>query len=235
MALHPASVHVAVTLLLLQRLVVQRAASGSVQVDQQTVASIGRGQSRGGSGRGSDGQRVTTDSERRAMRHVGDMSSAASYSPLRLFCALIARRLFVHVFAGVVVLVGLTAGDGESALDLLARKLLNLRVFDSEPEAADGGSGGGRAWASSVMDIRGDVMLVSQFTLYSVMKGNKVRRNPTALQHCNTDSTAGRRHHELHRRPSADAQRMLECRCACVDSQSSLPVVHGVVVFSFAV
>ena len=45
------------------------------------------------------------------------------------------------------------------------RKLLNLRVFD-EPAT-------GKRWHKSVSDLGLEILCVSQFTLYHVLKGNK--------------------------------------------------------------
>lgn len=57
---------------------------------------------------------------------------------------------------GVVVLVGFTGGDGRDAVSWMADKIAHLRVF------ADGEGRMNR----SVLDIGGDVLVVSQFTLY---------------------------------------------------------------------
>ena len=73
-------------------------------------------------------------------------------------------QVVASIGKGLVVLVGLTEGDGEGALDHMVKKLLNLRLFDDAE---------GKAWAASVQAISGDVMLVSQFTLYGTTKGNK--------------------------------------------------------------
>jgi D-tyrosyl-tRNA(Tyr) deacylase len=57
---------------------------------------------------------------------------------------------------GLVVLVGFTGGDGSDTVAWMADKIANLRVFaDSE----------GRM-NRSVLDIGGDMLVVSQFTLY---------------------------------------------------------------------
>jgi D-tyrosyl-tRNA(Tyr) deacylase len=45
----------------------------------------------------------------------------------------------------------------------MANKVLNMRLWEKE----------GKAWNGSVMDIKGEVMAVSQFTLYGILKGNK--------------------------------------------------------------
>lgn len=73
-------------------------------------------------------------------------------------------KVVASIGKGLVVLVGLTEGDGEGALDHMVKKLLNLRLFDDAE---------GKAWAASVQAISGDVLLVSQFTLYGTTKGNK--------------------------------------------------------------
>jgi D-tyrosyl-tRNA(Tyr) deacylase len=51
---------------------------------------------------------------------------------------------------GLCVLVGVARGDTEAGADKLARKLWGLRIFDDE----------------SVADVGGEVLVVSQFTLY---------------------------------------------------------------------
>lgn len=65
---------------------------------------------------------------------------------------------------GILVLVGLTAGDNKDVVEHMVSKTLNMRLWSSKE---------GKAWCASVMDIGGEVLAVSQFTLYSVMKGNK--------------------------------------------------------------
>ncbi|MEO9124121.1 MAG: D-aminoacyl-tRNA deacylase, partial [Microcoleus sp.] len=60
---------------------------------------------------------------------------------------------------GLNLLVGIADTDTESELDWMARKCLELRLF---PDSA---SDGGR-WDKSVKDIGGELLVVSQFTLY---------------------------------------------------------------------
>jgi len=60
---------------------------------------------------------------------------------------------------GLNLLVGIADTDTEAELDWMARKCLELRLF---PDSA---SEGGR-WDKSVQDIGGELLIVSQFTLY---------------------------------------------------------------------
>ena len=65
---------------------------------------------------------------------------------------------------GLLVLLGVRRGDGEASADRIASKLLALRVF----EDAEG------KMNLSVRDLGGEVLVVSQFTLYGdVRKGNR--------------------------------------------------------------
>ena len=65
---------------------------------------------------------------------------------------------------GMLVLLGVRRGDGPADADRLARKLLALRVF----EGADG------RMNLSVADVGGELLCVSQFTLYGdAGKGNR--------------------------------------------------------------
>jgi D-tyrosyl-tRNA(Tyr) deacylase len=65
---------------------------------------------------------------------------------------------------GLLVLLGVRRGDTAEAADKLARKLLALRIF----EDGDG------KMNRSVVDAGGEVLCVSQFTLYGdARKGNR--------------------------------------------------------------
>ncbi|OGR50585.1 MAG: D-tyrosyl-tRNA(Tyr) deacylase [Elusimicrobia bacterium GWA2_62_23] len=57
---------------------------------------------------------------------------------------------------GLVVLLGVGVGDAESDADFLAEKTANLRVFSN----ADG------KFDHSLLDVKGEALVVSQFTLY---------------------------------------------------------------------
>ena len=65
---------------------------------------------------------------------------------------------------GICVLVGIHKEDTEADADWMVNKLLNLRIF--HPEGQD-------RWQSSVRDNNLEILCVSQFTLYAVLKGNK--------------------------------------------------------------
>ncbi len=66
---------------------------------------------------------------------------------------------------GFVVLCGITHTDTEKEADILARKLCNLRVF----EDANG------KMNLSIKDTSGELLIISQFTLYadSMSSGNR--------------------------------------------------------------
>ena len=65
---------------------------------------------------------------------------------------------------GFVLLVGITDGDTEAQADLLAKKVAQMRVF----EDAEG------KMNLALKDVDGDVLSISQFTLYAdCKKGNR--------------------------------------------------------------
>jgi D-tyrosyl-tRNA(Tyr) deacylase len=65
---------------------------------------------------------------------------------------------------GLLVLVGIEDSDNADDSNWLAGKLVNLRIFDDEAGVMN----------RSVMDIDGNILLVSQFTLMaSTKKGNR--------------------------------------------------------------
>lgn len=61
---------------------------------------------------------------------------------------------------GLVVLVGVAAGDGPADIEYTASKVSEMRVFPDEQGRMN----------RSVMDVGGDVLLVSQFTLLGDMR-----------------------------------------------------------------
>lgn len=65
---------------------------------------------------------------------------------------------------GLLLLLGVEAADSEEDIQWLCRKVLGLRVFDDEEGVMN----------RSIMDVGGDVIVVSQFTLFaSYKKGNR--------------------------------------------------------------
>eukprot|EP01118_Nematostelium_gracile_P015711 TRINITY_DN6346_c0_g1_i4.p1 TRINITY_DN6346_c0_g1~~TRINITY_DN6346_c0_g1_i4.p1 ORF type:complete len:174 (+),score=44.49 TRINITY_DN6346_c0_g1_i4:68-523(+) len=65
---------------------------------------------------------------------------------------------------GLLVLVGISETDTTVDRDYIAKKLLNLRLWQN----ADG-----RPWDQSVTQKDYEILLVSQFTLYGRINGNK--------------------------------------------------------------
>lgn len=64
----------------------------------------------------------------------------------------------VGIGRGLNLLVAIASSDTETELDWMARKCLELRLFPNEE------SGGG--WEKSIQEIGGELLVVSQFTLY---------------------------------------------------------------------
>ena len=59
---------------------------------------------------------------------------------------------------GLNLLVGIANTDTEAELDWMARKCLDLRLF---PDFAEN-----KPWQKSILEIGGELLVVSQFTLY---------------------------------------------------------------------
>ena len=65
---------------------------------------------------------------------------------------------------GLVLLVGFTDGDTINEIEYLARKVVNLRIFDDEDGVMN----------KSILDVGGSILSISQFTLYAdTKKGNR--------------------------------------------------------------
>ncbi|MBQ7545011.1 MAG: D-tyrosyl-tRNA(Tyr) deacylase [Synergistaceae bacterium] len=68
-----------------------------------------------------------------------------------------------EIAQGMCVLIGVTHGDTEKDADWLADKIINLRIFSDENGKIN----------LSLKDINGEVLLVSQFSLYASCKGRR--------------------------------------------------------------
>lgn len=65
---------------------------------------------------------------------------------------------------GLLVLIGIEEADNKTDAEWLSAKLVNLRIFDDENGVMN----------RSVVDINGEILVVSQFTLHaSTKKGNR--------------------------------------------------------------
>ncbi|KAG6548413.1 hypothetical protein Mapa_009899 [Marchantia paleacea] len=75
-------------------------------------------------------------------------------------------RIVSQIGPGLLVLVGVLDSDTDVDAEYMCRKLLNTRIFANENS--------GKPWDQNVMQKGYEVLLVSQFTLYGMLKGNKL-------------------------------------------------------------
>ncbi|MDF2607000.1 MAG: dtd [Bacillales bacterium] len=61
---------------------------------------------------------------------------------------------------GLLLLVGITHSDDEVVLKTIAEKIVNLRIFEDDAEKMN----------LSLLDVKGEILSVSQFTLYADCK-----------------------------------------------------------------
>jgi D-aminoacyl-tRNA deacylase len=99
---------------------------------------------------------------------------------------------------GVLVLLGVASGDSDADAEQLAEKVVNLRIF---PDAAGNMN-------RSVLETRGGILVVSQFTLLG-------------------DARKGRRPSFIDAAPPEEANRLYE-RFATRAADSGLEVARGV-------
>ena len=73
-------------------------------------------------------------------------------------------KLVNEIPFGLVLLVGFTEGDSEKEIEKIAKKIVNLRIFDDENGVMN----------KSILDVGGQILSISQFTLYGdATKGNR--------------------------------------------------------------
>ena len=77
-------------------------------------------------------------------------------------CVLFSEGIkFSEIKNGMLVLVGITNTDTEKTVEKIAQKILKLRIFDDENGKTN----------KDIFDISGEIMVVSNFTLYANLKG----------------------------------------------------------------
>lgn len=67
------------------------------------------------------------------------------------------EQVISRIGRGILILLGVGQGDGEKQAQFLAEKAANLRIFDDEQGRMN----------LSVLDVSGEAIVVSQFTLYA--------------------------------------------------------------------
>ena len=73
-------------------------------------------------------------------------------------------NIFSSIGYGMVILIGISKEDDTSKLKKLVTKLSNLRIFNDEFGKMN----------KNINDIKGEILVVSQFTLYAdIKKGNR--------------------------------------------------------------
>lgn len=73
-------------------------------------------------------------------------------------------KIISKIDNGLVLLVGFTNNDDESILDYMVNKVINLRIFEDENGVMN----------KSILDYGGEILSISQFTLYAdTKKGNR--------------------------------------------------------------
>ena len=74
------------------------------------------------------------------------------------------NKITGKITKGLVLLVSFTNTDNKETIDYMVKKVLNLRIFDDENNVMN----------KSVLDINGEILSISQFTLYAdTKKGNR--------------------------------------------------------------
>lgn len=74
------------------------------------------------------------------------------------------NQVISEIKSGILVLVGIEDIDTEEDIEWLTHKIVNLRIFDDEAGVMN----------KSIIEVGGEIMVVSQFTLHaSTKKGNR--------------------------------------------------------------
>ena len=76
----------------------------------------------------------------------------------------IENKIKGQIKEGLLILLGIASDDTQEDIDWLIKKILNLRIFSDEKLVMN----------KSLLDVNGEILLISQFTLHaSTKKGNR--------------------------------------------------------------
>ncbi len=76
----------------------------------------------------------------------------------------IEKQLKAEIANGLMILLGIEESDNEEDVEWLSRKITQLRIFNDDSGVMN----------TSLIDIHGEILLISQFTLHaSTKKGNR--------------------------------------------------------------
>lgn len=74
------------------------------------------------------------------------------------------EKIVSEIRSGVLILLGIELADDQNDIEWLARKIVNLRIFNDSQGVMN----------RSLLEVGGDAIVVSQFTLHaSTKKGNR--------------------------------------------------------------
>lgn len=77
---------------------------------------------------------------------------------------LVNKQVVNSINKGFLLLVGFTEGDNFDTVKQMAHKVANLRIFEDDNDKMN----------LSITDVKGDILSISQFTLYAdARKGNR--------------------------------------------------------------
>ena len=86
----------------------------------------------------------------------------------------VGERITGAIGAGLLVFIGVRTADTQEDREWIVRKVLQLRIFDDAAGAMN----------RAITDVAGDILAVSQFTLYaSTRKGNRPSWSGAAPPH----------------------------------------------------
>jgi D-aminoacyl-tRNA deacylase len=74
------------------------------------------------------------------------------------------NKIKSEIGRGLLVFTGIEESDNETDIDWLCNKIVHLRIFNDENDIMN----------CSILDVKGSIMVISQFTLYAMTrKGNR--------------------------------------------------------------
>tara|TARA_B100000700_G_scaffold147508_1_gene164332 strand:+ start:614 stop:1057 length:444 start_codon:yes stop_codon:yes gene_type:complete len=85
------------------------------------------------------------------------------------------KKIVGSINKGLVIFIGITHNDSEKEINYLTNKILNLRIFGDENTDN---------FEKSVLDNQGELLIISQFTLYG---DTKKGRRPSFVNSAKSD------------------------------------------------